>query len=90
MKLGHEGYWNFLKRCEDTGLERMAMYVKQEQDKWFAKYEEQLALWKSQQGASKSSSTCRSLRSRAQVVMLQRRLLLKSAVHQTLLHQHQT
>jgi hypothetical protein len=53
MKLGHEGYWNFLKRCEDTGLERMAMYVKQEQDKWFAKYEEQLALWKSQQGAGR-------------------------------------
>jgi len=62
MKLGHEGYWNFLKRCEDTGLERMAMYVKQEQDKWFAKYEEQLALWKSQQGASKSSSPFGSLR----------------------------
>ena len=30
------------------------MYVKQEQDKWFAKYEEQLALWKSQQGAGRS------------------------------------
>ena len=54
MKLGHEGYWHFLKRCEDTGLERMATFVKQEQDKWFAKYEEQLALWKSQQGASAS------------------------------------
>ena len=60
MKLGHEGYWNFLKRCEDTGLERMAMYVKQEQEKWFAKYEEQLALWKSQQAAGEFSSPDRS------------------------------
>lgn len=31
----------------------MASYVKIEQDKWFAKYEEQLASWKAQQGSSK-------------------------------------
>jgi hypothetical protein len=48
LKLGHEGYWNFLKRCEDTGLERMAVFVNNEKDKWIAKYEEQLAQWKSE------------------------------------------
>ena len=43
--------------CEDTGLERMAVFVRNEQDKWIAKYEETLALWKSQQGSSRFQST---------------------------------
>lgn len=47
--------------CEDTGLERMAVFVRNEQDKWIAKYEETLASWKSQQGSSEFPSSPHSL-----------------------------
>jgi hypothetical protein len=89
MKLGHEGYWSFLKRCEDTGLERMADFV--EKEKWIAKYEEQLALWKAQQGMSKSIFRARSVEANAfQMVMVHLHRQHQPLDLQILMVQHRT
>jgi hypothetical protein len=61
LKLGHEQYWSFLKACEDTGLQRMDDFVKQEQDKWIARYDESMASYQAQQAANSSESRSRLL-----------------------------
>lgn len=39
-RLCQQDYWDFLQQCEDTGIERLQRFVKQEQDSWIAKYDE--------------------------------------------------
>jgi hypothetical protein len=53
-RLCQQDYWEFLQQCEDTGIERMTKLVQQEQDKWIAKYDEAMELFKSQSGSSGS------------------------------------